>query len=71
MPVVPPVASHAEASVTSFPSTVSYVDYVDEETLKILPLPLPEERVKRREEEIVSLQEALKILAGTDLPTMR
>merc|ERR1719213_872599 len=29
-----------------------------------------EERVKRREEEIVSLQEALKILAGTDLPTM-
>merc|ERR1719311_144100 len=30
-----------------------------------------EERVKRREEEIVSLQEALKILAGTDLPTMR
>merc|ERR1719424_942535 len=28
------------------------------------------ERVKRREEEIVSLQEALKILAGTDLPTM-
>jgi len=30
-----------------------------------------EERVKRREEEIVSLQEALKILQGTDLPTMR
>jgi len=30
-----------------------------------------EERVKRREEEIVSLQEGLKILAGTDLPTMR
>merc|ERR1719162_2750231 len=30
-----------------------------------------EERVKRREEEIVSLTEALKILAGTDLPTMR
>jgi len=30
-----------------------------------------EERVKRREEEIVSLQEALKILSGTDLPTMR
>jgi len=29
-----------------------------------------EERVKRREEEIVSLQEALKILSGTDLPTM-
>jgi len=29
-----------------------------------------EERVKRREEEIVSLQEALKILQGTDLPTM-
>jgi len=29
-----------------------------------------EERVKRREEEIVSMQEALKILAGTDLPTM-
>jgi len=29
-----------------------------------------EERVKRREEEIVSLQEALKILTGTDLPTM-
>jgi len=29
-----------------------------------------EERVKRREEEIVSLQEALKILAGNDLPTM-
>merc|ERR1719161_913608 len=29
-----------------------------------------EERVKKREEEIVSLQEALKILAGTDLPTM-
>merc|ERR1719277_2431205 len=29
-----------------------------------------EERVKRREEEIVSLREALKILAGTDLPTM-
>jgi len=29
-----------------------------------------EERVKRREEEIVSLSEALKILAGTDLPTM-
>jgi len=29
-----------------------------------------EERVKRREEEIVSLQEALKILAGTDLPTL-
>jgi hypothetical protein len=29
-----------------------------------------EERVKRREEEIVSLQEALKILKGTDLPTM-
>jgi uncharacterized protein YoxC len=28
------------------------------------------ERVKRREEEIVSLQEALKILKGTDLPTM-
>merc|ERR1719473_2643764 len=28
------------------------------------------ERVKRREEEIVSLQEALKILQGTDLPTM-
>jgi len=28
-----------------------------------------EERVKRREEEIVSLQEALKILEGTDLPT--
>merc|ERR1719387_1877367 len=30
-----------------------------------------EERVKRREEEIVSLTEALKILQGTDLPTMR
>jgi len=30
-----------------------------------------EERVKRREEEIVSLQEALKILQGTDLPTLR
>merc|ERR1719171_1935109 len=30
-----------------------------------------EERVKRREEEIVSLNEALKILQGTDLPTMR
>merc|ERR1719159_1319169 len=29
-----------------------------------------EERVKRREEEIQSLQEALKILQGTDLPTM-
>merc|ERR1719311_309328 len=29
-----------------------------------------EERVKRRDEEIVSLQEALKILQGTDLPTM-
>jgi len=29
-----------------------------------------EERVKKREEEIVSLQEALKILSGTDLPTM-
>mmetsp|Transcript_108262 Transcript_108262/g.170698 ORF Transcript_108262/g.170698 Transcript_108262/m.170698 type:complete len:676 (+) Transcript_108262:58-2085(+) len=29
-----------------------------------------EERVKRREEEIVSLQEALKILTGTDLPTL-
>jgi len=29
-----------------------------------------EERVKKREEEIVSLQEALKILKGTDLPTM-
>jgi tetratricopeptide (TPR) repeat protein len=28
------------------------------------------ERVKRREEEIQSLQEALKILQGTDLPTM-
>jgi uncharacterized protein YoxC len=28
------------------------------------------ERVKRREEEIVSLQEALKILQGTDLPTL-
>jgi len=28
------------------------------------------ERVKRREEEIVSLQEALKILTGTDLPTL-
>merc|ERR550514_1409110 len=27
-----------------------------------------EERVKRREEEIVSLQEALKILAGEDIP---
>jgi|Transcript_29661 tetratricopeptide (TPR) repeat protein len=29
-----------------------------------------EERVKKREEEIVSLQEALKILSGTDLPTL-
>merc|ERR1719454_712760 len=29
-----------------------------------------EERVKRREEEIQSLQEALTILQGTDLPTM-
>lgn len=29
-----------------------------------------EDRVKQREEEIVSLQEALKILAGQDLPTM-
>jgi len=29
-----------------------------------------EERVKKREEEIVSLQEALKILAGQDLPTL-
>merc|ERR1719482_2030599 len=29
-----------------------------------------EERVKKREEEIVSLQEALKILSGMDLPTM-
>lgn len=29
-----------------------------------------EERVKRREEEIVSLQEALKILQGTDITTI-
>jgi len=29
-----------------------------------------EERVKQREEEIQSLQEALKILVGKDLPTL-